>query len=683
MNNPLLQKFNTPFNTIPFEEIKLEHYKPAIETAIELGKQEIKVIKNNPETPDFKNTIEALERSGKTLDVVSSIFFNLNSSETSDAMQAIAQEVSPLLSAFGDDILMDDELFKRIKTVVDTTNTEKLSTEQAMLLQKTYKSFVRNGANLDDVSKEKLKQLNTKLSKLSLTFGENLLKSSNQFELWITDEADLAGLPEGVKEAALMAAKSKGKENSWLITLDYPSYIPFMMYADVRKLREQLYKAFGSRSFNKDEYNNEEIVKQIAISRHQKANLLSYASYAAIVLEERMAETAEKVNSLLDELLEYAKPIAIEELQEVQNMCSKLNGPETMERWDFSYYSEKLKNEKFAINDEILKPYFQLEKVIDGAFITAEKLYGITFEKRNDIQTYHKEVTTYEVKDENGKHLAVFYADFFPRESKRDGAWMTSFSGQNKYDGTEQRPHVSIVCNFTKPTETKPSLLTFNEVTTLFHEFGHALHGIFADGYFESLSGTSVYWDFVELPSQLMENWCYEKECLELFAKHYKTNEVIPIELVQKIKDSANFMSGYQTLRQIGLGRLDLAWHNLTELPTISVSEFEAKATKETDLFTPLKGINSSCAFGHIFQGGYAAGYYSYKWAEVLEADTFEYFLETGIFNKETAKKFKDNILSRGGSEHPMQLYKKFRGQEPSTKPLLRKSGLLKNEKVN
>ncbi len=683
MNNPLLQKFNTPFNTIPFEEIKLEHYKPAIETAIELGKQEINAIKNNPEIPDFKNTIEALERSGKTLDVVSSIFFNLNSSETSDAMQVIAQEVSPLLSAFGDDILMDDELFKRIKTVVETTDTEKLSTEQAMLLQKTYKSFVRNGANLDDASKEKLKQLNTKLSKLSLTFGENLLKSSNQFELWITDEADLAGLPEGVKEAALMAAKDKGKENSWLITLDYPSYIPFMMYADVRKLREQLYKAFGSRSFNKDEFNNEEIVKQIAIARHQKANLLHYTSYAAIVLEERMAETAEKVNSLLDELLEYAKPIAIEELQEVQNMCSKLNGPETMERWDFSYYSEKLKNEKFAINDEILKPYFQLEKVIDGAFITAEKLYGITFEKRDDIQTYHKEVTTYEVKDENGKHLAVFYADFFPRESKRDGAWMTSFSGQNKYDGTEQRPHVSIVCNFTKPTETKPSLLTFNEVTTLFHEFGHALHGIFADGYFESLSGTSVYWDFVELPSQLMENWCYEKECLELFAKHYKTNEVIPIELVQKIKDSANFMSGYQTLRQIGLGRLDLAWHNLTELPTISVSEFESKATKETDLFTPLKGINSSCAFGHIFQGGYAAGYYSYKWAEVLEADTFEYFLETGIFNKKTAKKFKDNILSRGGSEHPMQLYKKFRGQEPSTKPLLRKSGLLKNEKVN
>lgn len=682
MKNPLLQKFNTPFNTIPFEEIKLEHYKPAIEEAIALGKEDINAIKNNTAIPDFKNTIEALERSGKQLDIISSIFFNLNSSETCDEMQEIAQELSPMLSEYGDDILLDQELFKRIKTVFETTDKEKLSTEQAMLLKKTYKSFVRNGANLDDVSKEKLKELNTKLSKLSLTFGENLLKASNQFELWITKEEDLAGLPEGVKEAALMSAKSKGKENSWLFTLDYPSYIPFMMYADVRKLREQLYMAFGSRSFNKDEFNNEEVVRQIAVLRHEKANMLNYASHAAIVLEERMAETPDKVYNLLNELLEYAKPIAIEELGEVQNICNKLNGPSAMERWDFSYYSEKLKNEKFAINDEILKPYFQLEKVIDGAFKTAELLYGITFEKRDDIQKYHKEVSTYEVKDENGNHLAVFYADFFPRASKRNGAWMTSFRGQNKYDGTEQRPHISIVCNFTKPTETKPSLLTFNEVTTLFHEFGHALHGIFANGYFESLSGTSVYWDFVELPSQLMENWCYEKECLELFARHYQTNELIPLELVQKIKDSANFMSGYQTLRQVGLGRLDLAWHNLSELPTISVSDFESLAIRETELFSPLNGVNTSCSFGHIFQGGYAAGYYSYKWAEVLEADTFECFLENGIFNKETAKKFKDNILSKGGSEHPMILYKKFRGQEPSIKPLLKKSGLLKNEKL-
>jgi Zn-dependent oligopeptidase len=680
--NPLLQKFTTPFNTIPFEEIKLEHYKPAMEKGIELGKAEIAAIKNNPETPSFKNTIEALERSGKQLELVSSTFFNMNSSETSDEMQLLAQEISPMLSAYSDDILLDEQLFKRIKAAYENTDKEQLNAEQLMLLEKTYKSFVRNGANLNDADKETLKGLNVSLSKLNLTFEENVLKDSNQFELWISNAADLAGLPEGVKEAAAMAAKEKGKENVWLFTLDYPSYIPFMMYADARELREQLYKAFGSRAFKNNEYNNENIVLQIATQRHQRANLLGYASHATFVLEERMAEKPEKVYNLLNELLEHAKPVAIEELKEIQEMSTKLNGPAKLERWDFSYYSEKLKMQKFAINDEILKPYFQLEKVIDGAFQTATKLYGITFEKRNDIQTYHKDVTTYEVKDENGKHLAVFYADFFPRASKRNGAWMTCFVGQNTYDGIQQRPHISIVCNFTKPTETKPSLLTFNEVTTLFHEFGHSLHGILANGHYESLSGTSVYWDFVELPSQLMENWCYEKECLDLFARHYQTNELIPIELIQKIKDSANFLSGYQTVRQVGLGKLDLAWHNLSQLPTVSVSEFETQATKETELFTPLKGINTSCAFSHIFQGGYSAGYYSYKWAEVLEADTFEFFLEQGIFNKAAAAKFKDNVLSKGGSEHPMKLYKKFRGQEPSIKPLLKKSGLLKTEKV-
>ncbi len=678
MSNPLLQEFKTPFNTIPFNEIKKEHYQPAMEKAMAMGRADIQSIKNNAAPPDFNNTIEALERSGKLLDTISSIFFNLNSCETSDEMQQIAQDLSPMLSAYSDDILLDDDLFKKIKTAYENSDKQQLTKEQLMLLEKTYKSFVRNGANLNDASKNKLKEINTRLSILSLNFGENLLKDSNQFEMWIDNEADLKGLPDGVKEAARMSAKEKGKDNLWLFTLDYPSYIPFMMFADNRELRKKLYMAFGSRSFNNNEYNNENIVKEIAGLRHKKALLLGYASHADIVLEERMAEKPEKVYKLLDELLEHAKPVAFDELKEVQDLCNTLNGPNPMERWDFSYYSEKLKNEKFAINDEILKPYFQLEKVIEGAFKTAEKLYGITFEKRDDIQVYHKEVSTYDVKDANGKHVSIFYADFFPRPSKRNGAWMTSFRGQNKYDNKEQRPFVSIVCNFTKPTETKPSLLTFNEVTTLFHEFGHALHGMLADGHYESLSGTSVYWDFVELPSQLMENWCYEKECLDLFARHYQTNQMIPIELVQKIKDSANFLSGYQTVRQVGLGRLDLAWHNLTEIPTNTVNEFETNATIETELFAPVKGVNTSCAFSHIFQGGYSAGYYSYKWAEVLEADTFEYFLETGVFNKNTAKKFKDNILSRGGSEHPMELYKKFRGQEPSTKPLLRKSGLLK-----
>ena len=546
-----------------------------------------------------------------------------------------------------------------------------------MLRKKTFKSFVRNGANLKGEDKETLKTLNTKLSKLSLTFGENLLKASNAFEMWIENEAELAGLPEGFKEACAMAAKAKGKENNWLITLEYPSYIPFMKYSENRELRKKLYLAFGSRAFQKDENNNENNVQEIAKIRHQKANLLGYASHADLILEERMAEKPSKVYQLLDELLEHALPVAKTEMKEIQELSNKLNGPSPIERWDFSYYSEKLKNEKFAINDEILKPYFQLEKVIDGAFITAEKLYGITFEKVDDIQKYHEDVVTYAVKDKNGKHLSVFYADFFPRSGKRDGAWMTAFSGQNKYDGVDTRPLVSIVCNFTKPTDTKPSLLTFGEVTTLFHEFGHALHGIMADGHYESLSGTSVYWDFVELPSQLMENWCYEKECLDLFARHYETDEIIPIDLVQKIKDSANFLSGYQTVRQVGLGRLDMSWHNLTSIPTCSVYEFEENSINGTELFPPAKETTTSCAFSHIFQGGYSAGYYSYKWAEVLEADTFELFKETGIYNQETATNFLENILSRGGSEHPMKLYKKFRGKEPSTKALLIKTGLI------
>lgn len=678
MSNPLLEKFDTPFNTIPFDKIKIEHYKPAMIKAMEMGRADIQAIKDNEEAADFHNVIEVLERAGKQLDIVSSVFFNLNSCETSDEMQQIAQELSPLLSAYSDEIMLDDALFQKVKAANYGTETLLMQPEEVMLLEKTFRSFLRNGANLAAADKEKLKEINTKLSTLSLTFGENLLKDSNAFEMWIEKEEDLVGLPDGVKEAARMMAKEKGKEDAWLVNLDFPSYIPFMMYSENRELRKKIYMAFGSRSFNDNEFNNEKNVQEIIKLRHEKAMLLGYGSHADFILEERMAEKPSKVYNLLDEMLEHAKPVAIEELKEIQALCDELGGPNPMERWDFAFYSEKLKEQKFAINDEILKPYFQLEKVVDGAFQTAEKLYDITFTKRDDIPTYHPDVSTYEVKNKDGSHCAIFYADFFPRPSKRNGAWMTSFAGQNKYDNTEQRPLVSIVCNFTKPTETKPSLLTFGEVTTLFHEFGHALHGILADGYYESLSGTNVYWDFVELPSQLMENWCYEKECLDLFAKHYKTNEAIPIELVQKIKDSANFLSGYQTVRQVGLGRLDMAWHDLKELPTNTVSEFEKAAISETELFQPLAGINSSCAFSHIFQGGYSAGYYSYKWAEVLEADTFEYFQETGVFNKETAKKFKDNILSQGGSLHPMELYKNFRGKEPSTKPLLKKAGLLK-----
>jgi len=676
MNNPLLQEFSTPFQSIPFEEIKLEHYKPALEEAIKQGKAEIEEIKA-VNSPDFKNVIEALERAGKLVNVISSIFFNLNSSATSDEMQALAQELSPMLTAYGNDIMLDQKLFEQVKKVYDNKANKTLNAEEAYFLEKTYKGFVRNGANLNDEDKATLKEWSTQLSKLTLTFQQNVLSDANQFELHLTDEKDLAGLPEGVIEAAAMTAEAKGKESGWVFNLDYPSYIPFMQYAENRELRKQMFLAFGSKAFHDNEYNNEDVLKETATLRHKKAQLLGYKSHADFVLEERMAEQPQKVYDLWDELLEVALPKAKEEIAEVQEMSNKLNGPSPIERWDFSYYSEKLKEEKYAINDEILKPYFQLENVIEGAFATANKLYGITFKQLDNIQKYHDDVTVYEVLDKDGSHLALFYADFFPRESKRSGAWMTSFRDQNKYDGNNQRPLVSIVCNFTKPTSTKPSLLTFNEVTTLFHEFGHALHGIFANGYFESLSGTSVYWDFVELPSQLMENWCYEEECLNLFAKHYQTGEIIPIELVQKIKDSVNFMSAYQTVRQVGLGQLDMAWHNLFKIPDSSVYEFEHEANKNTSLFPESKETLTSTQFSHIFAGGYSAGYYSYKWAEVLEADAFEYFKETGIFNTTTANKFRKNILERGGSEHPMSLYKKFRGHEPDTKALLRKSGLV------
>ena len=515
------------------------------------------------------------------------------------------------------------------------------------------------------------------LSTLGLSFSENLLKDSNSFEIHLTEKADLDGLPQSAIDAAAILAKQKGKENGWLITLDYPSYIPFMQYSENRNLRKQLFLAFGSRSFKNNDFNNETILKRTAELKHKKANLLGYKSHAYFVLEERMAEKPEKVHLLWDELIEFSMPKAKEEMAEVQALADKLNGPSPILNWDFGYYSELLKKEKFAINDELLKPYFKLENVLEGAFQTAKRLFGITFTQRNDIPLYHKDVSTYEVKDKNGKHLSLFYTDFFPRESKRSGAWMTSFRDQNKYDGKEQRPLVAIVCNFTKPTETAPSLLTFNEVTTLFHEFGHALHGIFANGYYESLSGTSVYWDFVELPSQLMENWCYEKECLNLFAKHYETGELIPMELVQKIKDSVNYLSAYQTVRQVGLGQLDMAWHNLADIPTNSVYEFERDAGKNTAMFPELKETVTSTAFSHIFAGGYSAGYYSYKWAEVLEADAFELFKERGIFNTDVAESFKTNVLSRGGSTHPMNLYKKFRGQEPTSKALLKKSGLV------
>ncbi len=677
MDNPLENPFNSNLNTIPFDVISLNHYKPAVLNAIELAKKEIESIKNNAAEANFENTFAAYERSGELLGQISSIFFNLNSASTSDEMQVLAQELSGLLTNYSNEIQLDSILFSRIDEAYKNTPANTLDDESSYLMEKIYKSFIRNGANLDKADKETLKTLNTKLSQLSLKFSENLLKDSNAFELWISEEKDLAGLPQSAKDAARLMAKAKGKTDQWLINLDYPSYLPFMKYAENRELRKKLFMAFGKRGGNDNEYNNESILKEIAALRHKKANLLGYRSHAAFILEERMAKSPENVVKLWNALLDAAFPLAKEEIKEVQEMANLLDGPTPIERWDFSYYSEKLKNKKFELNDELLKPYFKLENAISGAFQTAEKLFQIRFKERTDIQKYHEDVKIYEVIDANEKHIAVLYADFFPRESKRNGAWMTSYRGQNNYDQKNQRPIISVVCNFTKPTESTPSLLTFGEVTTLFHEFGHALHGMLANGHYESLSGTSVFWDFVELPSQLMENWCYEPECLELFAKHYETGETIPHELIQKIKDSMNFLSAYQTVRQVSLGQLDMAWHNLNEIPSESVYDFEINAGKEIALFPPLEGITTSCAFSHIFSGGYSAGYYSYKWAEVLEADAFELFKETGIFNAETAKRLQDNILSKGGSSDPMELYKAFRGAEPSTNALLRKSGLL------
>ncbi len=675
--NPLLQDFNTKYNTAPFSKIKNKHFKTAFEKAIVLAKAEIDTIVNNKEEPTFQNTLEALEFSGEKLDRISSIFFNLNSAETNDEIQKIAQEISPLLTEFSNDIILNKKLFQKIKTIFNIKDDLDLNDEQQMLLQKKYKSFVRNGANLNEKDKTKLREIDKKLAKLSLQFGENILAETNTYQLLLTNKNQLKGLPEGAIEAAKITAKENNKKG-WLITLDYPSYIPFMTYADDRNLREQLAKAFGARGFLKNKQDNQLAVLQIVKLRHRRANLLGYKTHAHFVLEERMAENPKKVKQFLNEILIKAKPAGQKDFEKVEKVA-KNDGIKTLQKWDGAYYSEKLKKELFDLDDEQLKPYFKLENVINGVFTIANKLYDLKFEEIFTIDKYHDEVKTYKVTGKNSKFIAVFYADFFPRKGKRNGAWMTSYKSQWKKDEENSRPHISIVCNFTKPTETKPSLLTFNEVTTLFHEFGHALHGMLANTIYPSLSGTSVYWDFVELPSQIFENWCYEKDALNLFAKHYKTNKIIPMELVQKIKDSSNFLEGIATLRQLSFGLLDMAWHSGDSPETIkSVKAFEIEAFAGTQLFPDVVENCMSTAFSHIFQGGYSSGYYSYKWAEVLDADAFEAFKENGIFDKETATKFKENVLSKGGTEKPMDLYKRFRGKEPNTDALLKRAGLLK-----
>jgi peptidyl-dipeptidase Dcp len=672
----LTQKFQTKYDTAPFSQIKNEDFFPAFQEGIALAKAEIDAIVNNPAAPTFENTIEAMAFNGDILDRISSIFFNLNSAETNDELQKIAQEVSPLLSEFSNDIRLNADLFAKVKALYEQKDKLNLNPEQTTLLDKKYKSFSRNGANLSEDKKLQLREIDKELSKLSLQFGENVLAETQAFQLHLTNEKDLSGVPEGTIEAARALAKSQDKDG-WIFTLDHPSYIPFLTYADNRELRKKMAIAFGAKCFQNNEQDNQAIVLKIAKLRFDRANLLGYATHAHFVLEERMAQTPEKVTSFLQDLLAKAKPAAEREFKQLTQFAAALDGIEQLEKWDGAYYSEKLKQQLFNLDDEKLKPYFQLEKVLAGAFTIAQKLYGLTFTEIFDIDKYHDEVTTYEVKDENGNLVSIFYADFFPRKGKRNGAWMTSFKSQYIKDGVNERPHISNVCNFTKPTETKPSLLTFNEVTTLFHEFGHGLHGMLANTTYPSLSGTSVYWDFVELPSQIMENWCYEAEALALFATHYESGEMIPMELVEKIKESASFQEGMATMRQLSFGLLDMGWHGQDPSGITNLKAFETEQFAATQLYPDVKENAMSTAFSHIFQGGYSSGYYSYKWAEVLDADAFDYFKEKGIFNTEVATKFKDNVLSKGGTEAPMILYKRFRGQEPKPEALMRRAGLV------
>ena len=672
----LNKRFETPYNTAPFSNIKTEDFLPAFVKAIKVANIEIAKITDSKETPTFKNTIEALDYAGESLDRISSIFFNLNAAETNQSIQKIAQEVSPLLSNFSNDVALNSLLFERIKSVYNSKEALNLSIEQKTLLDKKYKEFSRNGANLSNEDKEILREIDKELSKLKLIFGENILAETNRYELLITNRSDLDGLPEGVIEAAKQTAVEKNKIG-WLITLDYPSYIPFMTYAKNRALRKDLALAFGRKGFQNDKLDNQEIVLKITNLRFKRAKLLGYQTHAHFVLEERMAKTPKNVCNFLEDFLEKALPFAKKEFQELENFAIRTDGINHLEKWDSAYYSEKLKQECFKFNEEQLKPYFKLENVIEGAFKVAHKLFGLNFIETNDIDTYHREVLTYKVVDLEQNLVAIFYTDFFPRKGKRNGAWMTSFKPQYIKNGIQERPHVSIVCNFTKPTKTKPSLLTFNEVTTLFHEFGHALHGMLANTTYPSLSGTNVAWDFVELPSQIMENWCYEKEALALFAKHYKTGELIPMDLIDKIKSASTFQQGMQTLTQLSFGLLDMSWHGTDPSPITNVKKQEKVAFKQTQLFPDIEQNCMSTAFSHIFQGGYSSGYYSYKWAEVLDADAFQYFKENNIFDSKISNNFKEFILSKGGTEDPLELYIKFRGQKPKVDALLRRSGLL------
>lgn len=679
MSNPLLSPFETPYELPPFEKIKENHFIESIEAALEKARSEVQAIVQNGATPSFENVIEALENSGEALKRNTTILFNLNSAETNDNIQKITQEISPKLAAFDSEIKQNLQLFEKVKSIYTKRTELDLNSEQQKLLEDSYLDFVRRGAELSGEKKKRFKEISIELSKLSLKFSENVLAETNAFELIIEDKSDLAGLPKDVISRAEMLAAQKGQLGKWIFTLQAPSYIPFVEYADNRALREQMYMAYLSKCLKGNEHDNQEVIKQMVTLKAELSELLGYPNFGQYILEQRMAEKPENVKNFLNDLLDKSLGKAQEEVEEIKAFMKSNGAKHELERWDWAYYSEKLRKEKYELDDEIVKPYFKLENAIDGVFQTAEKLFDIKFVENNDLPKYHPEVKTYEVMDKDGNAVAVFLADFFPREGKRGGAWMTSFRGEKKVNGKRIIPQVSIVCNFTPSSDGAPSLLKFEEVTTLFHEFGHALHGMLADTTYESLAGTSVYWDFVELPSQIMENWCYQKECLDLFARHFETGELIPADLIDRIKRSSTYHEAYATVRQLSFSLLDMEWHSMSaeEARKVeSVSDFEKASFAKTELFPAVEGTNMSVQFSHIFAGGYAAGYYSYKWAEVLDADAFSVFEENGVFDKATADSFKKNILSKGGTVHPMELYKKFRGKEPSVDALLKRAGL-------
>jgi len=675
MTNPLLQKWTTPFGTPPFHLVETTHFKPAVEEAIKSAAEEIKIISENNLPPDFENTIASLDRAGETLGRITSLLFNLNSAETNKSLQRVTLEVSPLLTRFSNDITLNEKLFVRIKTVHESINSSGLNTEQKILTERKFRNFILGGAALKEEERKRFRSISEELTTLSLKFEENVLEETNSFELHITESDDLEGLPESLIEMASMEAESR-KKQGWIFTLHFPSYVPFMQYSERRDLREKMLKAYSSRAFRANDYDNSQNAIKIANLRLEIARMLGFSTFAEMILGDRMADTPEKVEKFLEELYLASKQAALRDFENIRKFAESQGHTGAIERYDWAYYSEKLKKKLYDIDDEILKPYFSLEKVEAAVLDLASALYGIRFIRNNVITVYNSEVKTFEVYDHDNTFLSILYIDYHPRHGKNGGAWMTSYRDQKNENGNEVRPLISIVANFTRPSDTRPSLLSFNELTTFLHEFGHSLHGILTKCTFESLSGTNVARDFVELPSQFMENFAFEKEWLDTWAVHYLTGEKIPYEIISNIKEASTFNEGYSCYRQLSFGFLDMAWHTITKPVETNISEFESIAMAKTEMFPPIEGSNMSASFGHIFGGGYAAGYYGYKWAEVLDADAFSYFTETGIFNKETAASFRKNILEKGGTEYPHDLYVKFRGMEPTIDALLKRSGL-------